>query len=343
VPQFDNIPSDFSPRELLELTARLNVNDPAVVRESAIDTLLEILGLTPVADTRCAGLTGGQLKRVSIGLGLITQPQVLFLDEPTTGLDSSAAHIIMEYISRVAQHLKIVVIATLHQPSRAVVSKVDDCILLAPGGHLAFCGSMEEAPVYFAQLGVAIPQEVNIADVVLELVSNAPAAAGVAGNASWAELFAHSDLNTLPSRSAYSVERIPPVRSEISRYVTLTRHFLVHYYRTPTLYVYRAILLFLMALYVGTLYFDTEERVDAMGDVAGAAFYAIWVSASACAVVAVGPDHTRASTSPSPPPLSLFLFPLKRSSLFSPLAMRARWCSSETSWPTPMPPTTTAW
>ena len=145
MPQFDATPLDFTPRELLHYISDLTVNDGADTREASIEGLLEILGLSEAAGTRCGYLTGGQLKRVSIGLGLVTEPQVLFLDEPTTGLDSSAAHIIMEYISRVAKELQIVVIATLHQPSRAVFAKIDDLLLLSPGGHLAFAGSVGDA------------------------------------------------------------------------------------------------------------------------------------------------------------------------------------------------------
>ena len=111
------------------------------------------LTLPPVqADLRSPALTGGQKKRVSIGLGLVGQPSVLFLDEPTTGLDSSAALNIVSYISAVARATKVVCIMTIHQPSAAVFNSLDDLCLLE-GGRLAFFGRMENSAAYFASLG----------------------------------------------------------------------------------------------------------------------------------------------------------------------------------------------
>ena len=118
-----------------------------------------------------------------------------------------------------------------------------------------------------------------MADAVLDLVSGTPGAAGVAaGDLTWHELFASSGRNLLPARGRYRLEKLPQALSSWSRYVILTRQLFVHYYRTPSLYIYRGILLFVMALFLGTLFFDVQERLDNMQDVAGALFYALWVS-----------------------------------------------------------------
>ena len=279
VPQFDTIPLDFTPSELLLYTSNLAVKEHPDDKAVEVESLLEILGLSEVADKRCEHLTGGQLKRVSIGLGLVAQPQVLFLDEPTTGLDSSAAYTIMDYLSRVTKELGITTITTLHQPSRAVFNNIDDLLLLSPGGRLAFAGPVHKARPYFESLGVQFPTQANVADTVLDLVSDTPAAAGVHGNdITWPELFAASGGNVIPARCQYRLEKEQAALSSWSRYTLLTRHLLVHYWRTPAIYGYRALLLFVMALFLGTLFFDTPERLDAMQDVAGALFYALWVS-----------------------------------------------------------------
>ena len=79
-----------------------------------VDTLLAELGLTAAADTKVGdamnrGISGGQAKRLNIGLGLLTEPMVLFLDEPTTGLDSATADDIMELVHALARRGRTVV------------------------------------------------------------------------------------------------------------------------------------------------------------------------------------------------------------------------------------------
>ena len=185
----------------------------------------------------------------------------------------------MDYLSRVTKELGITTITTLHQPSRAVFNNIDDLLLLSPGGRLAFAGPVHKARPYFESLGVQFPTQANVADTVLDLVSDTPAAAGVHGNdITWPELFAASGGNVIPARRQYRLEKEQAALSSWSRYTLLTRHLLVHYWRTPAIYGYRALLLFVMALFLGTLFFDTPERLDAMQDVAGALFYALWVS-----------------------------------------------------------------
>lgn len=153
----------FTPSELLRHTARLKTRDSEKDISLRIKKLLHIVGLSKHKDARCGSLTGGQLKRVSIALGLISQPKVLFLDEPTTGLDSAAAYTIIKYVNSVARELNVVVLCTLHQPSTSVFDLIDDLILLAPGGKLAFFGPLKGAAAFFGRYNAVMPADVNAA------------------------------------------------------------------------------------------------------------------------------------------------------------------------------------
>jgi hypothetical protein len=64
--------------------------------EIRLQTLMETVGLDTLEDVRAGTLTGGQLKLLSVAIGLVQRPSVLYLDEPTTGLDSTAASVVME-------------------------------------------------------------------------------------------------------------------------------------------------------------------------------------------------------------------------------------------------------
>ncbi|GFH32365.1 uncharacterized protein HaLaN_31574, partial [Haematococcus lacustris] len=82
------------------------------------------------------GISGGQKRRVSLGIELIKDPSVIFLDEPTSGLDSEMALSVMEGLVRLARKDRTVV-CTIHQPNSDITALFDDLMLLA-AGHLVY-------------------------------------------------------------------------------------------------------------------------------------------------------------------------------------------------------------
>src|SRR5262249_53805552 len=92
--------------------------------------LLELLDLSPSIDTRVRHLSGGQRRRLAIGIELISLPSVLFLDEPTSGLDATAAMELMQSLPRFVQ-AGCTIVAVLHQPStRLLLSHVQHILLM---------------------------------------------------------------------------------------------------------------------------------------------------------------------------------------------------------------------
>lgn len=99
--------------------------------------MIELLGLEKCADTIAGdnmrrGLSGGEKKRVNVGIELISQPNLLFLDEPTTGLDSTTALSVMQQV----QSLKsrgITIVSTIHSPSAKILDLFDNIIILVEG------------------------------------------------------------------------------------------------------------------------------------------------------------------------------------------------------------------
>jgi ABC-type multidrug transport system ATPase subunit len=96
--------------------------------EAVVDEIIAKMGLTVCGDTRNARLSGGQMRRLSLGIALLKQPTMLFLDEPTTGLDSAAAENIMQEIVRVAKEEKLIVLCSIHQPSTKVYNGFDQVV-----------------------------------------------------------------------------------------------------------------------------------------------------------------------------------------------------------------------
>ena len=104
------------------------------------------LDLADRADVIVGDLSGGQRKRASIAVELLTRPRVFFLDEPTSGLDPSTAADVLGIVRRLAR-AGVTVVLTTHNP--ADIEACDRVVFLAPGGYLAFAGSPRDAREYF--------------------------------------------------------------------------------------------------------------------------------------------------------------------------------------------------
>lgn len=122
--QDDILLETMTPRESLMFAASMRLQLSKVRRERRVNTLIEQLGLSDCCDTKIGstmkkGISGGERKRTSIGIELITDPSIIFLDEPTTGLDSTTALQVVQLLRNLANEGRTVV-STIHQPSSEV-------------------------------------------------------------------------------------------------------------------------------------------------------------------------------------------------------------------------------
>ena len=106
------------------------------------------------------GVSGGERRRVSIGVDLIHDPAVLFLDEPTSGLDSSAALNVMQTLHSIAKQRRRTVVLTIHQPSFRILELIDAFVVLARG-NAVFNGNYKQMTEFFSAYGKDIPEHVR--------------------------------------------------------------------------------------------------------------------------------------------------------------------------------------
>lgn len=97
-------------------------------------------------------LSGGEKKRLSIATELITDPLILFCDEPTTGLDSYSAQAVMTTMKKLA-NAGTIIICTIHQPSQAIFEQLDQVMFLADG-RLAYTGTPKKSVEFFQSIGL---------------------------------------------------------------------------------------------------------------------------------------------------------------------------------------------
>ena len=139
VPQADILHTRLTVKQALTYGAALRFpsETSAAEREERVVEVMEKLELTPRADLRIDKLSGGQRKRASIGLELLTKPSILVLDEPTSGLDPGLDAHVMETLRKLADDGQTVVLVT-HSVDN--LNFCDNVILLASGGRIAYAG-----------------------------------------------------------------------------------------------------------------------------------------------------------------------------------------------------------
>ena len=165
-------------RETLMFAAQLRLGSevPLEEKKRAVELVIADLGLVSAADT-CVGnevirgVSGGERKRVAIGMDLLHDPKLIFMDEPTSGLDAFQALNVMTTLKHLARDKGRTVVSSVHQPRSSIYALVDQLVLLS-GGRLMYAGDGgSRCSAHFASLGAPVPQDFNPADHFLDAIS----------------------------------------------------------------------------------------------------------------------------------------------------------------------------
>jgi ABC transport system ATP-binding/permease protein len=179
VPQDDVVHRQLTVNQALGYAAELRLppDTSKADREQVVAQVLEELELTKHADTRVDNLSGGQRKRASVALELLTGPSLLILDEPTTGLDPALDRQVMMMLRQLADAGRVVLVVT---HSVSYLDVCDQLLLIAPGGKTAFLGPP-------SQIGAAM------------------------GTTNWADIFAKVGADPDEANRRFLAENQPPL------------------------------------------------------------------------------------------------------------------------------------
>uniref|UniRef100_A0A8C1BXR2 ATP-binding cassette, sub-family G (WHITE), member 2c n=1 Tax=Cyprinus carpio carpio TaxID=630221 RepID=A0A8C1BXR2_CYPCA len=177
VVQNDILMGTLTVRENLAFSANLRLSRKeysSADKQMRVDSVIQELGLNDCADTKIGtmflrGVSGGEKKRCSIGMELITAPSLLFLDEPTTGLDANTANSIMELLQKLSKKGKTVIFS-IHQPRYSIFSQFDHLTLINKG-EITYAGAANRAISYFEDLGYKCEPFNNPADFFLDVTN----------------------------------------------------------------------------------------------------------------------------------------------------------------------------
>lgn len=148
VPQSDIVYDNLTLYDMLSYTAKLRLPEDTsqAEQEAAIMRAIELVELNDEKKSFIKRLSGGQRKRASIAVELLSDPNLLFLDEPASGLDPGTERSLMHSLRRMANKGKTIILVT---HSTLQLKMCDKIVFMGKGGQLCFCGSYNEALAFF--------------------------------------------------------------------------------------------------------------------------------------------------------------------------------------------------
>ncbi|KAJ5077389.1 abc-2 type transporter [Anaeramoeba ignava] len=179
VTQQDTMHTNLTPRQILRFVADLRL--PKTIKKQEknqiVENILKSLQIEHCADTIVGspesgikrGISGGEMKRVNIGMGLVTNPSVILVDEPTSGLDAQTAYLCTSILKDLTKDGRTI-ISTIHQPRQSIFELFDYLVLLSHG-KLVYFGPINEIENYFSAIDFYPPRNTNLADWIIDLVS----------------------------------------------------------------------------------------------------------------------------------------------------------------------------
>lgn len=282
-------------REAMEFSIKLKTGRTFNLHQQKekIGSILHALGLAEVSNVFIQNLSGGQQKRLSIALELVDDPLILFLDEPTTGLDSTSSTQCIKLLKQLAQEGRTVV-CTIHTPSALLLQMFDNLYALVDGKCIYQGWSMNLVP-FLSELGLVCPESYNPADFLLEIASGEY---GPQNSRLTEKIENGSNIKyrkdskpTLDYISETKFVSTSPAQSStfLNQLTQLLRRNCIDMKRNNTLIIIRLMLHILSGIAVGLIYFDIGNKAEQVINdfkliffintfVAYASFYSILVS-----------------------------------------------------------------
>jgi ABC-type multidrug transport system ATPase subunit/ABC-type multidrug transport system permease subunit len=267
VAQEDSLLGAFTTKETLLYTAALtrpwNIGYDA--RVEIVKELLHMLGLDGCADTLVGdifikGLSGGQRRRLSLGLALLSMPKILLLDEPTSGLDAAAAFEIVKLLKNLAGSKRIAVAATIHQPSTELWNLFDNVCFLT-GGEVVYNGPRASSIAYFSKVGYECPSFSNPADFILSLINTDFESHGDVPKL--VASFRESELSAASSGQSTengAIENEKNPNPAIWHIVVLSHRNLLNTVRNPGIILVRLVMYTMLAVMIGAMFLRNGHK-----------------------------------------------------------------------------------
>ena len=245
-------------QETLMYSARLRLHGGRDRAAARVKELLKELELEHVAGVRIGhesslGISGGEKRRVSIGVDLVHDPAVLLIDEPTSGLDSASAHHVVLLLKSMATNQGKTIVLTIHQPGFRILNLFGQVVLLS-NGIVIHHGSLNLLEQRLQLAGHCIPQHVNVLEFAIDVTQSlvTDKEENKQENGDLEQGFRH--IKELPNMSNVVESRICYPNSHFEEVLILGQRFSRNIFRTKELFTARTIQALLAGFVLGTIF-----------------------------------------------------------------------------------------
>ena len=290
--QDDCLMGTLSVRENIAFSASLRLRASLSMREKRekVQEVINKLGLTRVADTLIGteltrGVSGGERKRTHIAMEMIIAPSILFLDEPTTGLDAFTAVNLMRILKKISDEGKIIIMA-IHQPRYAIYNLFDSVTLLSHGCTV-YQGSTRQAVEYFRNQGYECPERENPADFFLDLIADDEQNLLNENSLNWPERFQFSETlqsiiktkpkNSIKDKIKSTITSTDYATNVFKQMFIVGKRTIKNMIRSPTEFLLQILISTLFSVVIGLIYFQLKLNLAGLQNRAGAIFLMVTI------------------------------------------------------------------
>ncbi|XP_011094918.1 ABC transporter G family member 23 [Sesamum indicum] len=232
-------------------------------REARVEGLMQELGLVHVADGFVGdgenrGISGGERKRVSIGVDMIHDPPILLLDEPTSGLDSSSALQVIGLLSSMARTKQRTIVLSIHQPSYRIIQQIPNFLILSQGS-VAHHGSLQELELAITRQGFKVPPQLNPLEFSMEIISILEDSYSKSHPCEIDRKEICPSYSTLQIELAYKQTTVDPFLSRLFEITVLCLRFWKIIYRTKQLLLARTMQALVGGFGLGSVYMRVRK------------------------------------------------------------------------------------
>lgn len=270
VTQEDTLFPSLTVRETLMYSALLRLPGGRKMAAARVSELMKELGLDQIADSRIGGgggagsncgISGGERRRVSIGVDLVHDPAVILIDEPTSGLDSASALNIVSLLRLMAFNQGKTIVLTIHQPGFRILELFDHLILLSDG-FVMHNGSLNLLEARLKLAGHHIPHHVNILEFALDVMGSLVIQTSESMNNQF--LLRDKEEQVCKTRMQYSMnakeKALQYPNSPIQEILILGQRFCCNIFRTKQLFVTRVIQALVAGFVIGTIFLNVGSQ-----------------------------------------------------------------------------------
>ncbi|XP_076931807.1 ABC transporter G family member 10-like [Bidens hawaiensis] len=277
VTQDDALFPSLTVEETLMYSALLRLRCTRKEAADRVKILLNELGLDHVSSSRIGegsnhGISGGERRRVSIGVELVHDPSVILIDEPTSGLDSNSAFGVVSLLKSMAISRGKTIVLTIHQPGFRILELIDQLVLLS-NGFILHNGSLKLLEHRLKGSGHYIPPRVNVLefaiDVATTLVIQTPKTSSEP-----IKIHQEHEEHEKHKKEQENALEFPYPNTPLQEVTILSKRFFKNIFRTKQLFLTRIIQAILSGLILGTIFVNMSNNKGKLALQARLGFFA---------------------------------------------------------------------